>query len=228
MMLLLLRPVLFLSSLLALTAASGYNHITQAACEAKTETILVTRTSVVVDQNQVTQYKDQFNHHTVDVTSIIFLSTTVTQSVQFTQYQPPVVVTRTSFVTSTVYQTEFKTSVATAVATQTSRLLATSVHVQDLTITQTAIVAESVTQTLTVPSIETTVKTVTVTDNVTAFVTRTALEPFFVTETTYNTFYQFTTQTVTSTSTNTHQATVTITDRQYVTKCYEPRVTYGH
>lgn len=218
-----LRVLLF-SYLAALT--TGHYGERSLTCEPKQETIVVTRTTVDSTGTQVTQFDVQSTPLTLDVTRTIVIPSRTRETVELTEYPSPETVTHTSYVTAPLYQTSYQTSFATAVSSITSRLVVTSVAVEDLTITQTAVVTTPVTRTVTLTDVETSLRTLTVTDTDTVFVTKTKSRHFLVTETSYKTFFRFSTRTVTSTSDSTTHVIVTITDRQYVTKCFQPRVTY--
>ncbi|XP_069172303.1 uncharacterized protein [Procambarus clarkii] len=216
-----------LSCLLALSMA-GDHGAPQAACQPKHQTILVTRTDVNKEHARVTQSQPQYSHHTVDVTSVIWVSSTVVETINITQFPDPVISTVTSFITVTGYQPTYSTTLATLVVIQTSRLVAVSVEVKNLTITQTDVVSKRITQTLTITDVFTAFRTVYDTKTISDFVTKTHRLPFIIIETSYRSFYKASVSTVTSTRDNTVEATTTITDRQYVTKCFQPQVTYQH
>ncbi|KAK4293477.1 hypothetical protein Pmani_033833 [Petrolisthes manimaculis] len=197
-------------------------------CQPQHNTITVTSTQVDTDLGKVTQYDCLYNQHTVDVSSILYLPSTLTETVQVTKYTDPEIVTRFSYLTSTVYQTVYKTSVATDVATVTSRVLVTDVEVEEFIITHTNVVDQPETKTITVTSLDSSITSIITTEFIKAFVTQTQFKPFHLTQTSTQTWHHQITQTETSTSTQTIDATVTITDRQYITKCALPKITYGH
>lgn len=101
-------------------------------------------------------------------------------------------------------------------------------QVEDFLITHTAVVDQPLTNTITVTSLDSDIIPFTTTELMSAFVTHTEYNPFYLTSTTSLTWYHEATQTVTSISTQTIHATVTITDRQYVTRCDLPMITYDH
>ncbi|XP_071546778.1 uncharacterized protein [Panulirus ornatus] len=224
----LLRVLTLCSFLASLSLVAGHYEVQEKTCKPKFETITVTTTVVDPARDQVTEYDLRFEHHSLDVTSVVLTPSTITETQTLTSFSGPEVVTSTSYVTFTSYETDYETSLATAVATQTSRVLATAVDVEEVTVTQTAVVPETVTETLVVKNDETAFRTVTVTDNVSAFVTETEINPFILTETSYQTLTHFATDTVTSFTEKTVEATVTITEHEYVTQCQEPKITYDH
>ena len=209
-------------------AFAGHYGTPQATCQPRQETLTVTRTNLLEHPQQVTQLDLQYEHQTVAVTSVVLVPSTVILTQTVTQFPIPEVVTYTSLLTATNYQTTFVTHLATAIATQTSQLVATAQEVEEQAITQTAVVDQSITKVLTIINQETAFKTLTVTDTVSTFLTYTQTETFAVTETSYQTVPHYTTDTVTSLTEHTVDATVTVTEHDYITKCPEPKITYNH
>ncbi|MPC77399.1 hypothetical protein E2C01_071852 [Portunus trituberculatus] len=199
-----------------------------ASCTPHHHTLTIISTTVQTDLQQVTQVTAQHSHVTAFVTSVVMKPTTVTTTSTLTKYPPPLVLTHTSFITDTMVFTTYETSLATSVVTHTTHLLASAVVVTEATVTQTAVQPQSLTHTISVTNVAATFTTTFVTNTFTVFVTETSLEPFLVTKTTTSTVYQPSTFTTTAITTTTVHATTTITDHQYVTKCYQPKVTYGH
>ncbi|XP_069173013.1 uncharacterized protein [Procambarus clarkii] len=222
-----MQRAVVLSCLVALSLA-GDHAAPHTPCQPRNQTILITRTEVNTLHQQVTQYDFQYGHYGYNVTSVILVPSTVTQTQTFTSYPPPDITTQTSYITATNHFTEYSTSLATVINTRTTQLLATEVQVKELTITQTAIVPETITQTLTIINHETAFSTVTITDVINAFVTKTKTEPFTISETSYQSYTQFVTDTVTSFSNWTVEVTTTLTQHQFVTKCKPPKITYDH
>ncbi|MPC59112.1 hypothetical protein E2C01_053127 [Portunus trituberculatus] len=209
-------------------ALAGHYGTPQVTCEPKHETLTVTRTSLITIPQQVTQLDLQYEHQTVDITSVVLVPKTVINTQTVTFFPNPDVITHTTLFTATHYQTNFVTHLATAVATQTSQVVATAQEVEEQVITQTAVVDQIVTNTLTITNQKTTFKTLTVTNTVNTHITHTETETFAVTETSYQTFVQHATDTVTSLTEHTNHVTVTTTEHELVTKCPEPKITYNH
>lgn len=213
--------------LLGLTSAWDYSA-PQPTCQPETSTITLTRTSLVTNPQQVTEYDYQIGHTTQEITSVIFLASTLTLTQTCTDFADPLVVTSTSFITKQVYQTQNVASLATVVVTQQSQILATNVEIVDETITQTALEDNFITSTHTVTDHETAFRTATVTETIRQFSTRVVTTPFVVTETGYQTVTDLITQTVTSTTQQQIEATITVTEHEFVTKCHDPEISYDH
>ncbi|KAK3853150.1 hypothetical protein Pcinc_040298 [Petrolisthes cinctipes] len=218
-----------LFSCLLLGLSSAWDKYTpQSTCQPKTSTYTITRTSLIPQSQQVTEYDYHYSHTTIDITSIIFLPSTVQLTETCTDIGEPRVVTTTSFVTRQVYQTQVVPTQATFVVTQSSEITATNVEVVDETITQTAVEDNFVTNTLTVTNHETAFRTLTLTDTIKQFRTRTETNPFVLTETSYQSYTEVETQTVTSTTQQQVEATITVTEHEFVTKCHQPKITFDH
>lgn len=111
-------------------------------CQPQHKTITVTSTSVDINLGTVTQYDIQYKHHTEDVTSVIYLTSTQTETVLVTHYTDPQIVTSFSYLTSTLYRTVYRTSVNTDVATVTSRVLVKNIEVK-IFVTQIVLLLKS-------------------------------------------------------------------------------------
>ncbi|KAK4293475.1 hypothetical protein Pmani_033831 [Petrolisthes manimaculis] len=224
---LLLRLLLVSCCLFGLAMAGDYGA-KQPTCQPKIETMVITRTHVETSLSPVTSYHHVVNKQTMDVTSVILVPSTLIDSGFTTEVPAMRISTETSFLTRTIYQVQVQTSLATVVATQTSQVGATSVEVTGSVITQTAIVPETSILTVTVADIRTAFSTVTVTRNVNNIITETEVRPFYVTATRQQRIPVPVTATVTDTRINTIEATVTTTTHEFVTLCYEPKITYDH
>lgn len=224
---LLLRLFLVSSCLLGLALAGDYGA-QQATCKPTTDTLVITRTHVQTILSPVTSYDHVVNKQTIDVTSVILVPSTLVVPGVTSQVPVLDVSTQTRFLTRTVYQTRVHTSLVTVIATQTSQVGATSVTVTDSVITQTAVIPVTSIVTVTASDLRTAFNTITVNSEVSSIVTSTEVKPFFVTATSLQRSPVLVTATVTDTSTNTIEATVTLTTHEFVTLCYEPKITYDH
>jgi len=215
-------------SLLSSALAGGLYPPSAAACQPRTEQITLTRTTVEPVVEQATTLDLQHEHQDVKVTSLLVERPTYTKTLQVTITPDPSIVTRVSLVTATAFHTKLTVARTTTVLTETVQLLASELAVEDRTLTQTAIQLDTKTLTLTRLSLETAFSTLSVTDTQLALVTETENVPHFVTQTTRHTFVVFQIQTVTSYKDLQLEKTVTVTDHKYFTKCYQPKITYGH
>jgi len=214
-------------SLLSSAFGGGLYPPSATSCQPRTEQITLTRTTVEPVLEQATTLDLQHEHQDVKVTSFVVERPTYTQTLQLTLTPDPSILTQVSLLTSTAFHTKLAVARTTTVLTETVQLLASEVAVEDRTLTQTAIQLDTKTLTLTRLSLETAFSTLSVTDTQLALVTETELAPHFVTQTTRQTFAVWETQTVTSYKDVPLEKTVTVTEREYVTKCYQPRITYG-
>ncbi|ROT72383.1 hypothetical protein C7M84_009235 [Penaeus vannamei] len=214
-------------SLLSSAFGGGLYPPSATSCQPRTEQITLTRTTVEPLLEQATTLDLQHEHQDVKVTSFVVERPTYTQTLQLTLTPDPSILTQVSLLTSTAFHTKLAVARTTTVLTETVQLLASEVAVEDRTLTQTAIQLDTKTLTLTRLSLETAFSTLSVTDTQLALVTETELAPHFVTQTTRQTFAVWETQTVTSYKDVPLEKTVTVTEREYVTKCYQPRITYA-
>lgn len=122
---------LFYSWLLVVVglASAAKDFEPPSTCQPQHNTITVTSTIVDTNLGTVTQYDVQYKHHTVDVDSVIYMTSTQTETVLVTHYTDPEIVTSISYLTSTAYRTVYRTSVATDVATVTTRVLVKNIEV---------------------------------------------------------------------------------------------------
>lgn len=217
--------------LLGLALAEGYGYGTQGAtCTLQDKTLTVTNTHVEAVVDTVVMQDYLVNHRVVNVTSMVLVPSPFTAGEALTPLSDlGVLATTTLRFTNTVVLTTHRRLQATVVSTSTFRLQAPHVEVlATQTLTQTGLVLQPVTETHTVQDVVAAVSTVTVVSEVANTTVETVARFNTVTATSVVVVPVPATATTTLTTTTVEEATVTLTQHDYVTLCYSPKITYEH
>lgn len=222
---------LFSCCLLGLALAEGYGYDNQqTACTLQQETLTVTNTHVETAVKTVTVQNYLVNHQVVDVTSVVLVPSPLAAGEASTPLAAlGVLPTTTLSFTTTLLHTSHTTVLATAVSTSTTHLVATQVDVvATFTLTQTGLVEQPVVETHTFQDLLTAVSTVTEVSEAAAATVETVVQYSTVTATSVVVVPVAATTTAFTTTTAVEEATVTLTQHEFVTLCYSPKITYDH
>ncbi|XP_068216345.1 uncharacterized protein [Palaemon carinicauda] len=219
--------VLVLFGLLGLTLADGYGHKTQ-TCVPRLFTTTITNSRVSTAYLTITEYDQRKLVTNIDITKHDVRTVPATNYITVFVTAAPILSTVTSFITQPLYKSSEVLLYNTVFVTQTKEVVLTEVETKTQHVTQTGIAITTVTLHKTIETKQTALLDRDITTTVSKFVTSTIFKKVLLTKTSYlrNPVVQRNTHTVFVTKPV--EFTTTTTQRQYVTSCYLPKVTYDH